>query len=204
MAVIHNAELRPSKLEAISAWLPQQPWSGVAPGATVEQVGRFRFDDPAGEVGVETYLVRAGSGPVLHVPLTYRGAPLDAAEAFLVTEMDHSVLGRRWVYDAVGDPVYADVVRRAIVTGGHEAVLERADGSGTFDGEGTAVGSGSAADSPAVTDVRAETVGPVTTVATRHGEMAVLRVVGTPVPAGEHLTAGWGDGEHAVVVVLLD
>jgi hypothetical protein len=204
MAVIHTAELRPSKLEAISAWVPQQPWSGVTPGTTVEQAGRFRFDDPAGAVGVETYLVRAGSGPVLHVPLTYRGAPLEGAEAFLVTEMDHSVLGRRWVYDAVGDPVYADVVRRAIVTGGHEAVLERADGSGMFDGEGTAVGSGSAAHSPAVTDVRAETVGPVTTVATGHGEVAVLRVVGTPVPAGEHLTAGWGDGEHAVVVVLLD
>jgi hypothetical protein len=204
MAVIHNAELRPSKLAAISGWLPQQRWSGVAPGTTVEQVGRFRFDDPAGEVGVETYLVRAGSGPVLHVPLTYRGAPLDGAEAFLVTEMDHSVLGRRWVYDAVGDPVYADVVRRAVATGGHEAVLERADGSGTFDGEGSAVGSGSAADSPAVTGVRAETTGSVTTVATGHGALAVLRVVGTPVPAGDHLTATWGDGEHGVVVVLLD
>ncbi|WIE75564.1 hypothetical protein [Curtobacterium sp. MCSS17_007] len=201
MAVIHRAALRPSKAEALAAWLPAQPWSGLTAGAPVEVVTRFRFDDPEGEVGVEEIIVRTPEGRLLHTPLTYRGAPLDGAHAHLVTEMDHSVLGRRWVYDAVGDPVYADVLRRAIATGGHEAELERADGSGRFDKEGTATGSGSAPDSPTVTTVDARTDGAETTVRTGHGDLVVLRVIGLPVPDGETLTATWGD-RSAVVAVL--
>ncbi|QWS33334.1 CG0192-related protein [Curtobacterium aetherium] len=205
MAVIHEATLRPGKLEALGAWLPDQPWSGVAAGSAVEQVARFRFDDPAGEVGVETYLVRVGDGPVLHVPLTYRGAPLAGAEAFLVTEMEHSVLGHRWVYDAVGDPVYADVLRRAIATGGHEAELERASGDGTFAKEGAAAGSGTDADSPAIVEVSAHTEGAVTTIDTAHGALVVLRVLGSGgVPTGRTLTAGGASAAPTVVAVLAD
>lgn len=199
MAVIHRAELRPSKAEALAAWLPAQPWSGLTAGEPVEVV--TRFDDPEGEVGVEEIIVRTPEGRLLHTPLTYRGAPLDDTRAALVCEMDHSVLGRRWVYDAVADPVYADVLRRAIATGGHEAELERADGSGRFDKEGTATGSGSAPDSPTVTTVTATTDGTETTVDTDHGDLVVLRVVGLPVPDGETLTATWG-GRSAVVAVL--
>ncbi|WP_144711581.1 CG0192-related protein [Curtobacterium pusillum] len=206
MAVIHRADLRPSKLEALAAWLPAQPWSGVVAGVALEVAGKFRFDDPDGEVGVETILVRTADGRVLHAPLTYRGAPLAGAEDLLATEMHHSVLGRRWVYDAVGDPVYADVVRRAIVTGGHEAALERADGSGVWDAEGRAVGSGSAPDSPTVTSVSVRSDGTRSLVDTGHGTLSVLRVVGahlgTAQPSGEHLTAEWGSGERAVLVVL--
>ena len=210
MAVIHNAELRPSKTDAIAAWLPSQPWSGVEEGGALVALGRFRFDDPDGEVGVETYLVRVGDGPVLHVPLTYRGAPLPGAEAFLVTEMDHSVLGRRWVYDAVGDPVYADVLRRAIATGGHEADLEAAPGEGGAapTKEGTAVGSGSDADSPTVSAVDVVTVGTTSTVSTGHGDLVVLRVVGADTTGtsqasdGAVLTATWAGSEPTVVAVL--
>lgn len=72
-------------------------------------------------MGIETLLVRAGDGPVLQIPLTYRGAPLAGAEAWLITTMTHSVLGERWVYDATGDPVYLAAVARAALTGGHEA-----------------------------------------------------------------------------------
>ena len=205
MAVIHHAELRPSKHEALAAWLPSQRWSGVSAGDPLEIAGKFRFDDPAGEVGVETLLVRRPDGRILHAPLTYRGAPLPGAEAFLVTEMDHSVLGRRWVYDAVGDPVYADVLRRTIVTGGHEAALERADGSGTWQGEGAAVGSGSAAGSPTISAVSVRSDGTRSLVETDHGTLSVLRVVGsdlgTPYPSGETLTGRW-DGGSAVLVVL--
>ncbi|WP_144760883.1 CG0192-related protein [Curtobacterium sp. 9128] len=199
MAVIHNAELRPSKTEAIAAWLPAQPWSGVGTGSEVTVDGRFRFDDPDGEVGVETYLVHVGDGPVLHVPLTYRGAPLDGASAFLITEMEHSVLGRRWVYDAVGDPVYADVLRRAIATGGHEAPLVAAVASDAPPPvNGTAVGSGSAPASPTVDAVRPVTVGALTTI----GDLTVLRVVGTPLPAGGTLTATWQGSTPTVLAVL--
>lgn len=213
MAVIHNAELRPSKTDAIAAWLPSQPWSGLAKDASTSPLlalGRFRFDDPDGEVGVETYLVRIGDGPVLHVPLTYRGAPLPGAEAFLVTEMHHSVLGRRWVYDAVGDPVYADVLRRAIATGGHEADLEAAPGEGAAapTKEGTALGSGSDADSPAVSAVHVVSAGRTTTVSTGYGDLVVLRVVGADAagapgaPDGATLTATWAGSEPTVVAVL--
>lgn len=213
MAVIHNAELRPSKTDAIAAWLPSQPWSGVGPGGdggALVALGRFRFDDPDGEVGVETYLVRVGDGPVLHVPLTYRGAPLPGAEDFLVTEMQHSVLGRRWVYDAVGDPVYADVLRRAIATGGREADLEAAPGEGGTAPakEGSATGSGSAADSPVVSAVRVVTAATTSTVSTGHGDLVVLRVVGTDVPETPRpsddatLTATWAGSEPTVVAVL--
>ncbi|WP_420369101.1 CG0192-related protein [Curtobacterium sp. L1-20] len=202
MAVIHQAELRPSKAEALAAWLPTQPWSSVPAGGRTTVAGKFRFDDPAGEVGVETLIVRTDDGRFLHAPLTYRGAPLAGAEAFLVTEMDHSVLGRRWVYDAVGDPVYADVLRRAIATGGHEAELERAAGTGTWDKEGTARGSGTATDSPTVTDVAARTEGATTTVDTGYGHIVVARVVGTALPDGDVLTAEWSDGSGVLAVLL--
>ena len=70
----------------------------------------WRLDDPAGQVGIETLLVvdEGGDVPVVYqVPLTYRGAPLEDAQNALVGTMQHSVLGRRWVYDGPQDPVYA-------------------------------------------------------------------------------------------------
>lgn len=200
MAVIHRAQLTPTKLEALAVWLPTQPWSGTSPGEEFAEAGRFRFDDPDGEVGVEVVLVRRGDGRVLVAPLTYRGAPLDGAEQFLVTTMDHSVLGPRWVYDAVGDPVFADVLRRAIVTGGTEADLES-----TVDGQvqavpklGTARGSGSAAESPRVRTVSVSTEGALTTITTDDGDLVIARVVGTPLPAGETLAASWAEGSGTV------
>ncbi|ACZ30630.1 hypothetical protein Xcel_1605 [Xylanimonas cellulosilytica DSM 15894] len=110
MAILHQATLTPTKAELIAAWLPGQSWfDGDAP--LVTPGGAYRFDDPAGEVGIESHIVHVG-GRVVHVPLTYRGAELDGAEAFLVGTMEHSVLGTRWVYDAIGDPVYrAELVR---------------------------------------------------------------------------------------------
>jgi Maltokinase N-terminal cap domain len=94
MATIHNATLNPSKLTLLNAWLPSRTWfTGVA---DVQRVGAYRFDDPAGEVGIESFLLQAGDGSVLHAPLTYRGAPLAGAEEFLVGTIEHSVLGRRW------------------------------------------------------------------------------------------------------------
>ncbi len=204
MAVIEQATLRPSKAEALAAWLPGQAWSGVVAGAPLEVVGQFRFDDPAGEVGVEVLLVRTEDGRVLQAPLTYRDAPLHGADAFLVTEMDHSVLGRRWVYDAVGDPVHADVLRRAIVTGGHEAELELANGAGRRPKDAWASGSGSEPDSPSVTSVRATTADAVTSIATDHGTIVVVRVVGTALPEGETLTGTWADRSGVLAVLLPD
>jgi hypothetical protein len=112
MALLHAAELVPSKLDLIEAWLPGRPWFDGATG--FQRIAAFRFDDPSGEVGIETLLVRAGDGPIYQVPLTYRGAPLEGADSFLVGTMDHSVLGPRWAYDACGDPVYVNAIAAAL------------------------------------------------------------------------------------------
>ena len=101
MAILHAAQLSPSKPELIAAWMLAAPYySGGAP--TLTPVGAYRFDDPAGEVGIETHLVRDADGTIYQVPLTYRSAPL--AGARLAGEMEHSVLGHRYVYDATTDP----------------------------------------------------------------------------------------------------
>ncbi|GAA0457070.1 hypothetical protein Ade02nite_06090 [Paractinoplanes deccanensis] len=121
MALIHRAQISPTKLELLEAWLPAREWFGGESGAGLERVAAYRFDDPDGEVGIETLLVRVGDGPVFQVPLTYRGAPLDGAEAWLVGTCEHSVLGQRWVYDATGDPVYAAALTRAILGGEGQA-----------------------------------------------------------------------------------
>lgn len=129
MALLHRAELRPTKLELLAAWLPGRPWYSEPTAADPQRVAGYRFDDPAGQVGIETILVRVGDGPVYQVPLTYRGAPLDGGDEWLVGTTDHSVLGRRWVYDACGDPVYAAALARAVLadTGQAEEFFE-ADG----------------------------------------------------------------------------
>lgn len=116
MAILHKATLVPSKLELIAQYLPQQPW--FVPGDSAQPVllGAYRFDDPDGEVGLETHIVGHG-GFIYQVPLSYRGAELPAAEAWLVGTMEHSVLGKRWVYDACADPVYVTALATAILTG---------------------------------------------------------------------------------------
>ncbi|WP_137724007.1 maltokinase N-terminal cap-like domain-containing protein [Prescottella subtropica] len=117
MALLYDATLSPTKPELVAAWLPVAPY-GLAPTAPIEMVGAFRFDDPAGEVGIETHLVRV-DGATIQVPLTYRSAPLVGAT--VVAEMEHSVLGRRYVHDATTDPVYVQQVIAAIADAGHEA-----------------------------------------------------------------------------------
>jgi hypothetical protein len=84
------------------------------------RLGSFRFDDPDGEVGIETILV-ASEGAVFQVPLTYRGSPLHSADLCLVGTMEHSFLGTRWIYDATGDPVYASALAATILTGQPQA-----------------------------------------------------------------------------------
>lgn len=139
MALLYDAVLRPSKTELVSAWAEAQPWFAGDAGTEVTHVAAYRFDDSDGEVGIETLLVRAGDGPLLQIVLTYRGAPLAGAESYLISTMSHSVLGERWVYDAVGDPVYLAAVAAAACTGGHEAeqFLARGDDRGDADQHGT-------------------------------------------------------------------
>jgi hypothetical protein len=159
MALLHRADLVPSKLELLAGWLPRQPWFVGEPDAPLTSVASFRFDDPDGEVGVETLLVRAGDGPVMQVPLTYRNEELPGAEEWFIGTMEHSVLGTRWTYDALGDPVYLGELARVILTGDTQVELWiEIDGVMTLR-EPTArvVGSGSEA-APDVDDVAVEIV----------------------------------------------
>jgi hypothetical protein len=147
MAVHHDATIAPTKLELLRAWVPGQPWAAGADASSLSRLGSYRFDDPDGEVGMETHLLGTADGQVLQVPLTYRGAPRAGAEQSLVTTMTHTTLGQRWVYDACHDPVYVAALATTILTGGREADLFLATPDGLVPEPASARvrGSGSAA-----------------------------------------------------------
>lgn len=107
MAYIHNTTMSPTKLELLDGWLPRQPWYDGTGTPDLTRVGGFRLDDPAGEVGIEFMFVRddASGGTTYHVPMTYRGAALVGAEDALIGTGEHGVLGKRWIYDGVHDPI---------------------------------------------------------------------------------------------------
>lgn len=134
-AEVHpDATLTPGKLEIIAQWLPTQPWFTGDP-SDLDRVARFRFVDPDGEVGMETLLVASG-GVTYQVPLTYRAEPLVDAAEYLVGTMEHSTLGKRWVYDATGDPVYLDELIRVIRDADNEAQLSSGEQTMTVEGSG--------------------------------------------------------------------
>ncbi|HYN98018.1 MAG TPA: hypothetical protein VES42_29605 [Pilimelia sp.] len=201
MAIVHQAQLKPTKLELLAPWLPDRPWFPAPAAAELERVAAYRFDDPAGEVGVETLLVRAGDGPLLHVPLTYRGAPLDGHDRWLLGTLEHSVLGRRWVYDGCGDPVYVGALAHAILTGGEQAEefvdaagqLERREPGATVRGSGVRAG-----DLTPVGAVLRVDDGDPTVVVTDTLELSVVRVL----PDADADADADGDGEGGGPPVL--
>ena len=123
MAIIHRATITPSKLELLEEWLG----SDLEGSEELRQVASYRFDDPAGEVGIEALLVTRG-GAVRQAVLTYRAAALDGADEHLITTMEHSALGTRWVYDGAGDPVAIAAYQRALAGQQEQAALEIYDG----------------------------------------------------------------------------
>jgi hypothetical protein len=200
-----KATLSPSKLELLAAWLPDQPWAGDVSG--MEAVGAYRFDDPDGEVGIETYLLRTTDRRLLQVPLTYRAAPLDGGDAALIATTEHSVLGRRWVYDGCGDPAYVSALATAVLTGGCEAQLEF-EAEGRRERRDAAVhvfGSGNpAAGVPVVRAVSYATQGTSTAVRTGDLELVVRRVLDGPFDAGDaHTLCGtWPGSDDPAVLAL--
>lgn len=181
MALLHYATLTPSKPELLAAWLPRQSWAAELPD--LELVGGYRLDDPAGEVGMEGVLLRSADGEVfVHVPLTYRGAPLEGAEAHLLGTTEHSALGTRWVYDATGDPVWTATVTATVLAGGSgaEEYFEVDGGRETREPKVAVAGSGGAV---------------------AHPEVAVVHEVGTA-PAGDAVLRGRWEGGEGVLVVL--
>ncbi|MEV0456449.1 CG0192-related protein [Catellatospora methionotrophica] len=205
MALLYRAEIRPTKLELIGSWLPTRSWYQGPAEPGVRRVSACRFDDPDGEVGVETMLVQAGDGPVLHVPLTYRAAPLDGGEPWLVGTTEHSVLGERWVYDATGDPVYLQALATAILTGGGEAE-EYVDGDGGPEQRTPAMtlrGSGTPGNTvPTVGPVEQTTDGDPGRIITGTVALTVHRVPGS-VTGGPHVLTGTWDGGSPTVLAAL-
>jgi len=120
MALFHRATITPTKPELIADWAPTQPW-GPPSAAALDVVGSYRFDDPEGRVGMETHLI-SFNGVLFQVPLTYREEPLAGADDAFITEMHHSVLGSRWVYDGLRDPLFVVMLAAVAMTGQGEAL----------------------------------------------------------------------------------
>lgn len=213
MALLHRAELRPTKLELLAGWLPAQPWYAGGTGAGIEWVAAYRFDDPAGDVGIETILVRVGAGPLHQVPLTYRAAPLNRGDAWLLGTCEHSVLGRRWVYDGCGDPVYqaalagalaGDVVQadEYVEVDGRRVIRERSMTvtrvAGTSEDDPDAPATG--AELEAELQVDADDGSPAR-IDARSFELTVLRRPELrPFPTGDALVGTWSGQPSALVL----
>lgn len=120
MALLHVATLSPTKAELIAQWAPAQPW-GPSTSTPLDVIGSYRFDDPEGRVGLETHLVSAHD-EVFQIPLSYRNEPLDGTADALITRMEHSVLGTRWVYDGLRDPLFVTMLAAVAMTGQGEAL----------------------------------------------------------------------------------
>lgn len=205
MGLVYRATLSPSKQELIESWLPTRSWTSGR--AVVGKLAEYRFDDPAGGVGVETILWRTDDGAVLQTPLTYRAAPLAGAETHLIGTSEHSVLGHRWVYDGCGDPVWAATLAAAILAGGTQVQMyleqdgERVDVASRMQVRG----SGSAGtDLPDVARVDSVTdVGTLTLVRAEDLTLTLARVVGSPLEGERMLTGRVGDsGETSVLASL--
>lgn len=132
MALLHpDATISPTKAEVVEHWLRSQTW--LESDATdlglagLEMIGSYRFDDPAGEVGLEVMLARLGDGRIVQVPLTYRDSALTGGEDFWICTMEHSVLGDRWIHAGAGDPVFVTALITAICTGGSQAPMQYED-----------------------------------------------------------------------------
>ncbi|WP_100501316.1 maltokinase N-terminal cap-like domain-containing protein [Geodermatophilus chilensis] len=203
MALPYRAILRPSKLELVAGWAPGRPWGAAAAGVELEQVAAYRFDDPAGEVGTETFVLGAGD-TLLHVPLTYRGAPVPELEEHLVGTTEHSVLGRRWFYDGCADPVYVAALAAAVLTGAPQAEeyfavdgrQERRDPTARVTGSGTAAVAGPLG-TPSPTDTA-----DATTVRAGDLELVVRRALtpGVPADGAATLTGTWAGQDEPVLL----
>lgn len=123
-----GATLTPHFRDFVPTWLARQPWYQATVTPTLSPIGYLRLEDPAGQVGIETHVLTDGSA-IYQLPMTYRDAPLPAAAAHLIVQAEHSVLGPRWIYDAVADPVYRAELLHLVHTNGIANQSSRRAGS---------------------------------------------------------------------------
>ncbi len=208
MALMHKTTMSPSKLELLAAWLPAQPWF-AGDVAALENIGGYRLDDPAGEVGLEGILLTAGDATVYHVPLTYRGAPVDVDEAAQLGTSEHGVLGTRWVTDGAADPVFRAVLAATIASGGHGALefVQDAEGNETQrDPRVRVFGSGHEGGSaPDFADATFEEVQGLTRVSSDEYVLDLVRIVDPARTKAEDqlaLTGAWEGQPEATILAL--
>ncbi len=204
MAIVYpHATLTPGKRDLMDAWLPSRPWFDGLAGR--KPVGSFRFDDPAGEVGMEGFLLGGEGLSTLFLPLTYRAAELAGAEEHLVGTTEHSELGTRWVYDGAGDPVLVQSLVTAMVTGaaGVDHEYDLGNGPESSPTNAQVRGSGTpGTDVPTIGTVTCRDDGPLTIIETGALQVLLARIVGTDVAADADLTVTWKGGT-AVIAGLL-
>ena len=182
-AHVHDASISPTKIELARTWLPKQVWfTGDAEQA--EMLDRFRFVDPDGEVGLETFLLQVGDD-IYQLPVTFRGAPLEGAEDGLIGLTEHTGLGTRWVYDAMFDPIYLAELERTIREMDTAAEVVAPDGTVR----------------PPTVEVRGSGVSPKAVI---EGELEVVSLITDELyaDAAGHLIATLGVAENAHDVVL--
>ncbi|MFI0960527.1 1,4-alpha-glucan branching protein [Streptomyces sp. NPDC021080] len=148
MASVHRTTMTPTKLELLTRWLPKQSWyAGGAQGPELVKAGGFRLDDPEGEVGIEFMVVvdTGAAEPVAYlVPMGYRGTPLEGVgDEALIGTSEHGVLGTRWIYDGVHDPVVTaqlHALLRGEATPQHQSESDTPDPTVTVHGTGPGAG----------------------------------------------------------------
>lgn len=207
MAIIHQATLSPSKLELLTGYVQGlHTLAGYVQG-DLRQVGAYRFDDPAGQVGIETHILTSDSGETLQIPVVYRNEALAGAESSLLGTMEHSVLGERFVYDACIDPVYIGELVRTIVTGGSEVaeIVETPDGQVPRDPSVNVRGSGAEGNAvPVLEALHVERVGTETRVDAGVVSVAIRHVLVAEVEAvALSLSGTWQRGVAPVTLAVL-
>lgn len=203
MSIVHKATLTPSKKEIFGAWLATQAW---CEGDLTGTIGSYRFDDPAGRVGIECVLLEVGES-IVHLPVSYREAPLDGAEDFLMATTEHSALGTRYVYDACADPVAVRVLLAAALTGATQEPMDVYDQGRLVERRGTVVtatgtGSRSRDAVPHFDGVTIRAHGAESRVEVGGFVVVVKRVVdGSEADGTETVQVTWPDGTGSLVGV---
>ena len=117
------------------------------------------------------------------------------------------MLGERWVYDGCGDPVWASTLATAILTEGSQSqMFFEEDGGGRVEiparmevrGSG---GYGTVPDIEAVQSVAAQ--GSTTIVHADGVEIALARLLGTPLDDGPHLLGTIAGSSESLVLAVL-
>lgn len=212
MALVHVTTMSVSKIDMLAAWLPSQSWFDGDATQLVE-VAQYRFDDPEGEVGLNGVLVTAGDDTVYHVPMTWRAELLEGGEEFFIGNTVHGVLGTRWGYDGIGDPVFRAELARAIAQGGTEVRIMVQDAEGNLTERVQNIHlTGSGEPGSPVPDLSAALVSVDGASSTASTGLATLRLVravrentGGLVPAGAGtLTGTWPGQEEPAVIATLE